>query len=99
MIDAIGQPYPVAGADSSISSTEQGGVRQKAQEEFMVYFYQELLKQSIKVPSLGLDEEEKNKDGNSLLRSFSNEIFLKQVARQIVADNSQKINSFINKTE
>lgn len=63
----------------------------KTQEEFLVVFYKELLKQNMKNPSLSLSEEDENPFGaltsDVMIDKLATEIARKQLLQQNLINN------------
>lgn len=53
---------------------------QKVKEEFLTYFYKEILKQAIKMPDLSLGENE----NNSVSKIFTSDLMAEKLAQELV---------------
>jgi len=79
----IGAINPLSAAPAQYQSVTRTAAAAKVQEEFMVIFYREMLKQAFKAPDLSVtDGEEKNGAGFSA--AYSSEMMVEQLAREMI---------------
>ena len=86
-INNVEQNQPLVAAVAAQSAQRS----EKTQEEFLVIFYKEILKQSMKNPSLSVSEEDENPFGSLtsdvMIDKLATEIARKQILQQSLINN------------